>query len=162
MRINVIPVLHTRVLIVSTLITSPVSSNNRIRTGNPVYLPGNNWVEGVDRDPTGARLLLFPSDLPRHRSRINDNYCAQFVTGTLIPVSVTRQNCCVTGNVVTRTSLPVFYHVASHVPFAGGSPQKKGIIPEHQSSIKFVSCVNQLSSVQKISPMSHLLHQILL
>ena len=154
MRINVIPVLHTRVLIVSTLITSPVSSNNRIRTGNPVYLPGNNWVEGVDRDLTGARLLLFPSDLPRHRSSINDNYCAQFVTGTLTPVSVTGQNCCVTGNVVTRTPLPVSYHVASHVPFAGGSPQKKGIIPEHQSSIKFVkgvSCVNQLSSVQNVT-----------
>ena len=157
MRINVIPVLHTRVLIVSTLIISLVSSNYQIRTGNPVYLPGNNWVEGVDRHLTGARLLPFPRDLPRHRSSINDNYCAQFVTGNLIPVSVTGQksfhapsvikssncvpvtgqNCCVTGNVETRTQLPVFYHVASHVPFAGGLPQKKGVIPEHQSSIKY-------------------------
>ena len=69
-------------------------------------------------------------------------------------VPVTGQNCCVTGNVETRTQLPVFYHVASHVPFAGGSPQKKGVIPEHQSSIKFVkgvSCVNQLSSVQNVT-----------
>ena len=69
-------------------------------------------------------------------------------------VSVTGQNCCVTGNVETRTQLPVFYHVSSRVPFAGGSPQKKGVIPEHQRSIKFVkgvSCVNQLSSVQNVT-----------
>ena len=151
MKINVLPVLNTRFPIVSTLTTSPVNSNNRIRTGNPVYLPGNNWVEGVDKDLTGVVLLRFPSDLPKHRSSINDNSCAQFVTGKLTRVSVTGQKkFCVTGNVETRTQLPVFYHVASHVPFAGGSPQKKGVIPEHQmliKSVKGVSCVNQLSSV---------------
>ena len=54
----------------------------------------------------------------------------------------------------TRTQLPVSYHVASHVPFAGGSPQKKGVIPEPQMSIKSVkgvSCVDQLSSVQNVT-----------
>ena len=59
-----------------------------------------------------------------------------------------------TGNIKTRTHLPVFYHVASHVPFARGLLQKKGVNPEHQSSIKSVkgvSCVNQLSSVQNVT-----------
>ena len=54
-----------------------------------------------------------------------------------------------TGNVETRTQLPVYYPVVTHVPFAGGSPQKKGIIPEHQmpiKSVKGVSCVDLLSS----------------
>ena len=54
----------------------------------------------------------------------------------------------------TRTQLPVCYHVVSHVPFAGGSPQKKGVIPECQRSIKSVkgvSCVNHLSSVQNVT-----------
>ena len=59
-----------------------------------------------------------------------------------------------TGNLQTRTQLPVYCHVASHVPFAGGSPQKKGVIPKHQMSIKSVkgvSCVNQSSSVQNVT-----------
>ena len=54
----------------------------------------------------------------------------------------------------TKTQLPVSYHVVSHVPFAGGSSQKKGIIPERQRSIKSVkgvSCVNHLSSVQNVT-----------
>ena len=67
------------------------------------------------------------------------------MTGHLSPVSVTGQkDFCVTGKL----------HVASHVPFAGGSPQKKGVVPEHQMSIKSVkgvSCVNQLSSVQNVT-----------
>ena len=81
------------------------------------------------RDLTGARLpLRFPSDRPRHRSSISDNYCAQFVAGEVAPVCVTGQvNCFVTGveqilnsvyvagkdchpvtvNLKTRTHLPV-------------------------------------------------------
>ena len=54
----------------------------------------------------------------------------------------------------TRTQLPVSYHVVSHVPFAGGSPQKKGVILELQMSIKsvkVVSCVDQLSSVLNVT-----------
>ena len=64
-------------------------------------------------------------------------------------LKVTRKDCFSK----TRTQLPVSYHVVSHVPFAGGSPQKKDVIPEHQISIKSVkgvSCVNQLSSVQSV------------
>ena len=56
-----------------------------------------------------------------------------------------------TGNVETRTQLPVYYPVVTHVLFAGGSPQKMGVIPEHRmpiKSVKGVSCVDLLSSVQ--------------
>ena len=65
-------------------------------------------------------------------------------------LKVTRKDCFSK----TRTQLPVSYHVVSHVPFAGGSPQKKGVIPKHQRSIKSVkgvSCVNHLSSVQNVT-----------
>ena len=111
---------------------------------------------------------LFHNDLQRHRSSINDNYCIHPVTGMSVPACVTGQvkaSVSIVTNLdlrvtvkdyfsKTRTQLPVFYHVLSHVPFAGGSPQKKGVIPEHQMSIKSVkgvSCVNQLSSVQNVT-----------
>ena len=68
---------------------------------------------------------------------------------------VTGQDCFVTTNIETRTQLPVYYPVVSHVPFAGGSPQRKGVIPEHQRLIKSVKgvffCINQLSSVQNVT-----------
>ena len=77
------------------------------------------------------------------------------VTGVeeiLNSVSVTGKDChSMTGNLKTRTHLPVFCHVANHAPFAGGLPQKKGVNPEHQRSIKSmkgVFCVNLSSSVQ--------------
>ena len=80
------------------------------------------------------------------------------VTGVeeiLNSVPVAGKDCySVTENLKTRTHLPVFCHVASHVPFAGGLPQKKGVNPEHQRSIKSVkgvSCVNPLSSVQNVT-----------
>ena len=100
---------------------------------------------------------------------MNDNYCAQSVTGIVVPacvigqknfsgssvvtnpkLNVTRKDYCLK----TRTQLPVFYHVASQVPFAGGSSQKKDVISEHQMSIKSVkgvSCVDHLSSVQNVT-----------
>ena len=84
-----------------------------------------------------------------------------YVTGPLdyFVHSVVKDSNCVpvTGNLETRTHLPVFYHVASHVPFAGGSPQKKGVNPDHQMSIKSVkgvSCVDQLSYVQNVTNVS--------
>ena len=84
-------------------------------------------------DLTGAKLLLSPSDLPRHRSSIYDNYCV--VTGAvrdLNSVPVTGKDChCVNQSLKTRTLSPVYCHVANHVPFAGGLPQKKGVNPEH-------------------------------
>ena len=164
MKTSVPLVLLTRVLNVSTLTARPQDNNNRIRTGNPVCLLGNN-LEGMVKDLTGARLLLSPSDLPRHRSSINDNYCAQVVTGRVSPVSVTGQkDFCVqsvvsvtgqdyyvTNNLETRTQLPVYYPVVSHVPFAGGSPQKKGVIPDHERVIKSVKGVNQLSSAPNVT-----------
>ena len=133
-----------------------------------LFLLGNS-SNVVDTDQTGARPPFSPSNLPRHRSNINDNYCAQSVTGLVVPACVTGQMNASVSSVVTnssinvtgkdyfsktRTQLPVFYHVASHVPFAGGLPQKKGIIPEHRMSIKSVkgvSCVDQLSPVQNVT-----------
>ena len=90
----------------------------------------------MDINLTGARPPLSASDLPRHRNHINDNYCAQSVTGIGVPTCVTGQENLFVSNpklnvtgkdycLKTRTQLPVFYHVASHVPFAGGSSQKK-------------------------------------
>ena len=75
-------------------------------------------------------------------------------------VNVTGKDCyCVTRNLKIRTLLPtIYYHVASHVPSAGGLPQKKGVNPDHQSSIKSVkgvSCVDQLSSVQNVTNVPH-------
>ena len=68
---------------------------------------------------------------------------------------VTRKDCSlVTGNQKTRTLSNVYYHVANLAPFAGGSPQKKGVIPDHHLSIKSVkgvSCVGQLSSVNCVT-----------
>ena len=84
--------------------------------------------------------LPLYSDLPRHRNNINDNYCAQPVTGISVPTYLTGQIQASVSSVVreqelkvtgkdcfsrTRTQLPVSYHVVSHVPFAGGSPQRK-------------------------------------
>ena len=106
------------------------------------------------RDLTGAKVLpQFHSDLLRHRSSINDNHCAHSVTGMSVPACVTAQvKASVSSDVTylklkvtrknyfskTRTQLPYSYHVVSYVPFAGGSPQMKGVIPKHQMSIKSV------------------------
>ena len=153
MKKSVLPVLHTRVPNAFTLIINPENSSNQIRTGNPVCLLGNNWVEGVDKDLTGVKLLLTLSDLLSHESSINDNYYVQFVTGKGSPVAVTRQDCFVNHTVKTRTQLPVYYPVVTHVPFAEGSSQRKDVIPEHQmliKSVKGVSCVNQLCSARSV------------
>ena len=70
--------------------------------------------------------------------------------GTNPELKVAVKDCCLK----TRTLLPVYYHVANHVPFAGGSSQKKDVIPEHQmpiKSVKGVSCVDHLSSAQNVT-----------
>ena len=105
---------------------------------------------------------------------INGNYCAISVAGNsgtasvpgkvslvtsvrevLNYVPVTGKDCSVvTKNQKTRTQLPVFYHVANLAPFAGGSPQKKGVIPDRLLSIKSVKgafCVGQLSSANCVT-----------
>ena len=70
-------------------------------------------------------------------------------------VPVTGKDCHYTKqSLKTRTLSPVYCHVASHVPFAGGLPQKKGINPELQraiKSVKSVSCINHLSSVKNVT-----------
>ena len=167
MKTNVLPVQLGRHL-ASTLmlnVTNHITSN---LSKSLLFLPGSR-SDVVDINLTGARPPLSPSDLPRHRNHINNNYCAQSVTGIGVPTCVTGQENLfvssvgsnpklnVTGKdycLKTRTQLPVFYHVASHVPFAGGSSQKKDVIPEHQMSIKSVkgvSCVDHLSSVQNVT-----------
>ena len=82
------------------------------------------------------------------------DFCVQSVVKNSNCVAVTGQDCFVTKSVVTRTQLPVYYPVVTHVPFAGGLSQKKEAIPEHQmpiQSVKGVSCVNQLCSVQSVT-----------
>ena len=89
-------------------------------------------------------------------------------------VPVTGKDChCVNLSLKTRTLSPVHCHVANHVPFAGGLPQKKGVNPDHQRVIKSVkgfSCLNLWSSVQNVTnippvvpnlPVGARLHQFL-
>ena len=131
MKTSILLALHKENLNVFTRIHS-LQGNSMNRTGNRVYQLGNSLAtEDVVRDLTGARLpLRFPSDRPRHKSSINDNYCAHFVAGKSPSVCVTgKVNCSVTGvekignsvpvtgkdcysvtgKIKTRTHLPVFY-----------------------------------------------------
>ena len=81
------------------------------------------------------------------------NYVVHNVVKSSNCVPVTGKDYYVTRNLKTRTHLPVFCHVANHVPFAGGSPQKKGVNPDHQMSIKSVkgvSFVDQLISLPNV------------
>ena len=115
-----------------------------------------------------GKTASFSQRPAKTQKQYNDNYCVQSVTGSLVQSSVTGHIKASVSSVVrgqftstgkdcfskTRPQLPVSYHVASHVPFAGGSPQKKGVSPERQRSIKSVkgvSCVNQLSSVHNVT-----------
>ena len=133
MKISVLLALHKEILSVFTLILS-LQGNSRNRTGNRVYQLGNSLAtEDVVRNLTRAGLLFhFPSDRPRHRSSIGDNYCVQFVVGEVSPVCVTgKVNCSVTG--------------------------VEGIVCKSRASKinkiwKGVSCVNPLSSVQNVTP----------
>ena len=88
---------------------------------------------------------------------MSDPACVTSQVNASVSSVVSNQELKVTGKdnfLKTRTQLPVFYHAVSHVPFAGGSPQKRGVIPELQmpiKSVKGVSCVNQLSSVENVT-----------
>ena len=62
----------------------------------------------------------------------------------------------VTGKRKTVATLPVKSCVVTHVPFAGGLPQKKGINPDiaqhpEIKSVKDVSCVGHWSFVQNVT-----------
>ena len=60
----------------------------------------------MDTELTGARPPLSPSDLPRHRSSINDNYCAQPMAG-IVPACVTGQINVSVSSVVPKLRLKV-------------------------------------------------------
>ena len=168
LRINVLQVQQGKGN-VSTLMLSLQSRTTTNNLSKSLLFRLGNSLGVVDTDLLGARPPLFHSDLPSLRNSLNDSYCVQFVTGISVPVCLTGQGKTSVSNVVqeldlkvtgkdyftkTRTHLPVSYHVVSHVPFAEGPPQKKGVIPEHQRSIKSVkgvSCVNQLRSVQNVT-----------
>ena len=162
MKTSILPIQQEKHNVITLMLSLPSNTTSTL-SKRLLLLLGNN-LDVVDTDLLGARPPLSPSDLPRHRSSINDSYCAQSVTGQIeacvsgvvTNLNVTGKNYCLK----TRTQLPVICHVASHVLFAGGLSQKK----EHQMSIKSMkgaSCVDQLSSVQNVT-MSHLLYQILL
>ena len=106
-------------------------------------------------DLTGAKLLLSPSDLPRHRCSINELLCCDWCSEGFELCTCNREGLSLCKpKFKDKNSSPVYCHVANHVSFAGGLPQKKGVNPDHQraiKSVKGVSCVNQLSSVQNVT-----------
>ena len=169
---------HKENLNVSTrTVTLPGSSRNG--TGNGVSQLGNCLVaEGVVRDLTGARLLLFLSDQPRHRSSINDNYCVSSVGGSSVNACVTGKEACsvnsatrskncvnVTGEeLYTRNqgcfitckeellrTLTVNSNVANHVHFVSGLPQKMGVIPNCCHLYPEIKHVQGVSCVNQLS-----------
>ena len=94
---------------VITLIHRVGSPIQRTLNRNLLFWLGNR-LDILATDLTGAKLLLSPSDLLRHRSSINDNYCV--VTGAvkdLNSVPVTGKDChCIRQNLKTRTLSPVY------------------------------------------------------
>ena len=173
MRTNVLQALQGRHHVITPMLSLANLAHRKVNRNRHFRL-GSSSEDG-DTDVTGARPPPFHSDWPRVRKVINDNYCAHSVAGKVSPVCVTGQvNCAVsgvdrdlnsvtvtredshsmTGNLKTRTHLPVFCHVANLVPFADGSPQKKGVNPDYQvpiKSVKGVSCVDQLSSAKCVT-----------
>ena len=107
MKISVLQALYKESLNVFTLILS-LQGNSKNWTGNRDSQLGNSLArEDVVRDLTGARLpLCFPSDWPRHRSSISDDYCAQFVAGEVSPVSG-KVNCFATDVEEIVNSVPI-------------------------------------------------------
>ena len=171
MRTNVLQALLGRHDGITLMLRLTCLVNKKLNT-NLLFRLGNDLGDG-DKDLTGARPLLSHSNRPRVRKIINDNYCVHLVAGKVSPVCVPGQenyvvtgvrkisnsvtvtgndSHLVTGNLETRTHFPVY--CANHVPIAGGSPQKKGVNPDHRvpiKSVKGVSCVDQLSSVQNVT-----------
>ena len=175
MRTRVLPVPHTGSLNVTTLILS-LADSNRTLTGSPVHQHGTQ-LEGVARNLTWTRLPLYLSDRLSHRSRINDNYCVNYVAGNHICVYVTgKRTCvnCVTGNkscvcVATekemtgnkdcsvtskkdtvRTLTVNSSHVVTHAHFANGYPQKKGVNPSYCYLSQEIKHVNDVSCVDQL------------
>ena len=154
MRTSVLPVRQERHPVTTLMLSLQSKATNVLSNRLPFQL-GSSLDAGVT-DLTGTRPPLSLSDLPRHRSNINDSYCVvqgqieTSVSGVITDSKVARENCCWD----KRTHFPVLCHVANHVLFAEGSSQKKDVMPDHQmliKSVKNVSCVDQLSSVHNVT-----------
>ena len=172
MKRNVLPVPLGRVHAITPTVNLLNSVHRKVTRKLPLRL--GSRLGNVDTSLLGARPHLTLGHLLKLLRIINDNYCAISVaenSGTAsVPgkvslvtsvredlnyVPVTGKDCSVvTGNQKTKTQLPVLYHVANLAPFAGGSPQKKGVIPNRLLSIKSVKgafCVGQLSSANCVT-----------
>ena len=141
--------------------TSPPIEPLTSRTGSPLLRHGSRLETGkllrkvVVKSQTSARSR--PGDL----KSINDNHCFSNVVGLVNSVNVSdKMEGLNPPPSVTNKSETVFPHVNSFVasvPFASGSPQKKGVNPDYCQSIreinhvKDVSCVDHLSFVQIVT-----------
>ena len=91
-----------------------------------------------------------PGDL----KSINDNYCVSNVVGLVNSVNVSDKMKGLNPPPVTSKSETVLSHVNSFVasvPFASGSPQKKGVNPVYCQSIREINHVNDVSCVDHLS-----------
>ena len=92
-----------------------------------------------------------PGDL----KSINDNYCVSNVVGLVNSVNVSdKMKGLKPPPPVTSKSETVLSHVNSFVasvPFASGSPQKKGVNPVYCQSIREINHVNDVSCVDHLS-----------
>ena len=103
----------------------------------------------VVKPQTSARSR--PGDL----KSINDNHCVSNVVGLVNSVNVSdKMEGLNPPPPVTSKSETVFSHVNSFVasvPFASGSPQKKGVNPGYCQSIREINHVNDVSCVDHLS-----------
>ena len=141
--------------------TSPPIETLTSRTGSPLLRHGSRLEtgkllrKGVVKPQTSARSR------PEVLKSINDNHCFANVVGLVNSVNVSdKMEGLNPPPPVTNKSETVFPHVNSFVasvPFASGSPQKKGVNPVYCQSIreinnvKDVSCVDHLSFVNIVT-----------
>ena len=83
------------------------------------------------------------------------NQCACVTGKVCLEKNSTGKDCFVTNkSTETRTHSIVNGGVVKLVPFAGGTPQKQGLNPDHHmaiNTVKGVFCVDQLSSVNLVT-----------
>ena len=135
--------------------TSPPIEPLTSRTGSPLHQHGSRLETGkllrkvVVKPQTSARSR--PGDL----KSINDNYCVSNVVGLVNSVNVSdKMKGLNPPPPVTNKSETVLSHVNSFVasvPFASGSPQKKGVNPVYCQSIREINHVNDVSCVDHLS-----------
>ena len=135
--------------------TSPQIEHLTSQTGSPLHRHGSRLETGkllrkvVVKPQTSARSR--PEDL----KSINDNYCVSNVVGLVNSVNVSdKMKGLNPPPPVTSKSETVLSHVNSFVasvPFASGSPQKKGVNPVYCQSIREINHVNDVSCVDHLS-----------